>query len=78
MKQNIFRGLVPMMAAFMLLTICPINVDAKKIKYSEQIVYNGKVDANGQPNGEGTLTTTYGEYKNILEGFFNNGVVSNA
>lgn len=78
MKQNIFNGLVPMMAVFMLLTICPINVDAKKIKYSEQIVYNGKVDANGQPNGEGTLTTTYGEYKNILEGFFNNGVVSNA
>lgn len=78
MKQNIFNGLVPMMAVFMLLTIWPTNANAKKIKYSEQIVYNGKVDANGQPNGEGTLTTTYGEYKNILEGFFNNGVVSNA
>lgn len=78
MKQIIFNGLVPMMAVFMLLTVWPTNANAKKIKYSEQIVYSGKVDSNGQPNGQGTLTTTYGEYKDILEGIFDNGVVRDA
>ena len=67
-----------MMAVFMLLTVWPTNANAKKIKYSEQIVYSGKVDSNGQPNGQGTLTTTYGEYKDILEGIFDNGVVRDA
>ncbi len=67
-----------MMAVFMLLAIWPANVNAKKIKYSEQIIYNGKVDSNDQPNGEGTLTATYGEYKDVLEGIFENGVVRDA
>ena len=75
MKQNTLRGFIPLMAVLMLLTIWPLHTEAKKIKYSEQIVYSGKVDSNGQPYGEGTLTTTYGEYKDILEGVFENGVV---
>ena len=78
MKQNTLRGFIPLMAVLMLLTIWPLHTAAKKIKYSEQIVYSGKVDSNGQPNGQGTLTTTYGEYKDILEGIFENGVVREA
>ena len=78
MKQNTFTGTFPLVAVLMLLTIWPSHAEAKKIKYSEQIVYSGKVDSNGQPYGEGTLTTTYGEYKDILEGTFENGVVREA
>jgi len=79
MKQNIFNGLVPMMAVFMLLTIWPTNANAKKIKYGENCRYDGKVDKNGNPSGEGKITF-YGNryYYDVLRGFFDGNRVSNA
>jgi len=79
MKQNIFNGLVPMMAVFMLLTIWPTNANAKKIKYGENCRYDGKVDKNGNPSGEGKITFYDNRYYyDVLRGFFDGNKVSNA
>ena len=77
MKQNFWGGLAPILVLVLLMCL-PINSSAKKIKYSEQIIYNGKVDANGLPKGEGKLITKYGEYTDILEGIFDNTTVTSA
>lgn len=77
MKQNVLR--VPVLFCAITMMMCWSTLsNAKKIKYSDQIVYDGKVDANGLPHGEGKLITTYGEYKDVLEGIFNNNTVTSA
>ena len=76
--MNVSFKSVALLSACIVVMCWSTKVDAKKIKYSEQIVYSGKVDANGLPKGEGKLITTYGGYMDILEGFFDNTTVTSA
>lgn len=47
----------------------PLMAEAKKIKYGNYVLYDGKVKKN-IPTGEGTLTTTCGLFTDMLMGNF--------
>lgn len=81
------RTLFSMLVTTMLVACFPISVDAKKIHFGKQITYNGELDATGKPHGKGKIETSYGngdpnplaaKEKDILEGYFENGVVKDA
>lgn len=66
-----------------LLAILPIICNADEIVFSNFIKYSGKVGANGMPSGKGKLELQYKPEnstlkKDILEGVFNNGTVTDA
>ena len=72
----------------LLLTTVGIGIQAKTIKYSQYVTYEGKVDANNLPKGKGKLITSYlvrnfatksyDKSNDILEGEFDGGNVTNA
>lgn len=67
---------------FILLAILPLSVTADEVLLGEYITYTGKVDANNQPAGKGKLEIVCRQRpdlrKDVLEGVFNNGVVTKA
>lgn len=73
MKQKIF-GLCLVLA---MLSMLPLQAQAKKIQLGQFVTYNGKVNSQGIPEGKGTLETTYGS-KDVLKGEFKNGQVKKA
>ena len=74
MKQKVLRICI-MLIAFATL---PLMAEAKKIKYGNYVLYDGKAK-KGIPTGEGTLTTTCGLFTDMLMGnFVGDGTVTDA
>lgn len=73
MKQKIY-GLCLVLA---MLSMFPLQAEAKKKQFGQFVTYKGKVNSQGIPEGKGTLETIYGS-KDILEGVFENGQVKKA
>ena len=72
--KRIFYSLLLLLAVLSFSTV----VQAKKIKYGAAIIYDGKAKSD-IPTGEGTLTTTCGNYTDVLVGtFVGDGSVTNA
>lgn len=67
---------------FLLLAVLPLSANADEISLGNYITYIGKVDANNQPIGKGKLEVVCRQQpdfrKDVLEGVFSNGVVTNA
>ena len=57
--------------------VMPATIQAKKIKYSKFLVYEGDV-ANQVPSGEGVLTMSTSQSTETLKGTFNNTTVTDA
>ena len=62
----------------MVAMVLPATLQAKKIKYGQFVLYDGKAKKD-VPTGEGTLTTTAGQTVDVLVGdFAGDGTVTNA
>ena len=80
------KSLNKVISAILLMGCFSLSSVAEKVKLGEFIIYEGKVDASGVPNGKGKIETTYGsndpnaltKEKDLLEGIFENGQVKNA
>ena len=80
------KSLNKVISAILLMGYFSLSSVAEKVKLGEFIIYEGKVDASGVPNGKGKIETTYGsndpnaltKEKDLLEGIFENGQVKNA
>ncbi len=66
----------------LLLVLLPMAALAEEITFSNYIKYKGNVDANGNPSGKGKIEVSYCQTrdlkKDVLEGVFANGVVTDA
>lgn len=64
------------------LALLPLSVSGEDISFTKHITYTGKVDANKRPSGKGKLEVIYNQQKDlrkdVIEGVFNNGVVTDA
>lgn len=85
MKQNKLRVLISVMMAFMLFVMNPTIVNAKKIIYGKFCAYEGKVDSDESPSGEGKLYFFRTDYHNkrigdldVIKGIFDGNTVTNA
>lgn len=75
-----------MCCALCMMQFVPQTSKAEKVQYGKYITYDGKVDANKKPNGKGKLELAYKAQgvvgletnKDVLEGVFADGKVSNA
>lgn len=75
-----------MCCALCMMLFVPQTSKAEKVQYGKYITYDGKVDANKKPNGKGKLELAYKAQgvvgletnKDVLEGVFADGKVSNA
>ena len=75
-----------MCCALCMMLFVPQTSKAEKVQYGKYITYDGKVDANKKPNGKGKLELAYKVQgvvgletnKDVLEGVFADGKVSNA
>ena len=52
---------------FTFVFMCPLHIDAKKVKYSSHMYYEGDV-SGGKPNGEGILYCTLNKVENFGSG----------